>query len=285
MQELILFDGGIATYLMEKGAVRGEVVDELNISNPEIVESLHIEYMRAGAEVITSNTFMAAHLERLDLLRAGAEIAVLAADKFSRYTYSCGCSVKAAVSIGPCFKENSNRVKGSEIIEEKYFRAIETVQDIAADYLLFETLPDTFTAESALRAVEICNSSIPVIFSFCLNDRNELISGQEIDEVSSFAGRLEESTVAAAAIGFNCSFGPQSILGAVKMLNERTKIPIFAAPNSGIGEKLLSPGEFADEINVLAECGATMVGGCCGSTPEYIQLLANKFSKGYNSQK
>lgn len=270
--KILLGDGAIGTYLYAKGIELGKDIERLNISEPELIYSIHEEYIRAGSQLIETNTFGAnrARLESAGLEGKFKEINQTGVTLAKR---AAGQDVYVAGSIGPTgleifTDEERNRESLADIFKEQIAILLESEVDI----LLFETfthLDELITAITTARAL----SDIPIIAQMAYPSKGKTSSG--IDALT-----CGEAAINAGAdvIGGNCGRGVSSLLTAIEHLSPlRAKAPLSAFPNAGfpeiVGHRMVYPAEPAYMAKVLAEMikfGARLVGGCCGTTPAHI---------------
>lgn len=267
---ILLFDGAMGTMLQKEGLKLGENPEILNITHPEIIKKIHKLYIEAGAKVITTNTF-GANEKKLEatiytveeIVEKGILLAMEAKEDRD---------VLVALDIGPIgellepmgtlsFDEAYEIFKRQVILAEKY----------GVDIILIETMTDLYEAKAAVLAVKE-NSNLPVFCTMSFEESRRTFTGCK---PSSMAITLEGLGV--DALGINCSLGPSEILPIVKEIKEWTNIPIIVQPNAGlpsfsVGDAIydISKEEFKNGIIEFIENGVNIVGGCCGTTPEYI---------------
>ncbi len=269
-QDFLLIDGAMGTQLQEMGLSEIEDVPEmLNFSHASDIAAIHARYVEAGAEVITTNTFGANAL-KLEGRASVAEVYAAAA-KCAR---AAGAPYVAG-DIGPTGA--LLEPMGTMSFEEAYRVFAEQVKAAVAascDLILVETMADLREAKAALLAArEHCDLPVIVTMTFGEDGRTFLGTSPAIAaEVLSSMG--------VQAVGLNCSLGPMELLQAVKDMASRARCPLVAQPNAGLphveGEKTLfdvAPQDFASAMEAMVDAGATIIGGCCGTSPEYIKLL------------
>ncbi len=273
---IYLFDGAMGTMLYSKGIFINKCYDELNTRNSEMVLEVHRAYVKAGAEILETNTYGANRLklrafgiddELKDINARGAEIARRAA----------GDSVYVAGAIGPL----GVRIEpyGPTALEEArhYFREqAEALLEGGVDLFILETISNIAEMEQGIAAIrEIC--TLPVVAQMTIGTDGRTIFG---DRPATIAHRLEAA--GADVIGLNCSVGPDVMLDAVEELSEATARKISCQPNAGLPRDvsgrqfyMASPDYMGKYAKRLIHKGVKFLGGCCGTTPEHIKVMAD----------
>ena len=275
---IVCLDGGMGTLLQAQGLAPGEYPERWNITHPEIITRIHREYYDAGSHVISTNTFGANCLkfseeELTEIIRAAVDNAKAARDA------SGGDQPKyIALDIGPTGK--LLKPLGDLDFEDAVEVFAQTVRIGAAcgvDLILIETMNDSYETKAALLAAKE-NSSLPVLVSNAYGEDGKLMTGAT---PAAMAAMLEG--MGADAIGANCSLGPNQLRGVAAELLECASVPVILKPNAGLpkvvnGETVydVDADAFAAEVANLMEIGVRVVGGCCGTTPEYIRALTDK---------
>ena len=264
----IILDGATGSLLTERsGAPAGYRLERLNIEDPETVFSVHRDYVDAGSNVIYTNTFGANPLKLGDdtakIVRAATEIARKAA----------GDRAYVALDIGPLGKLIG---EGGISFDEAYenYAAIVCAANDATDLIAIETMTDIADARIALLAAKE-NSSLPVMLSMSFEAGGRSAFGTDVE---SFARII--SGMGVSAIGINCSLGPMEMLPMAKKLVESTPLPVFIKPNAGMprfenGRTVydIGIGEFCSAMEKIHSLGINILGGCCGTTPDYIRMM------------
>ncbi len=261
---IALFDGAFGTMLQKRVKDAGTLPERVNLEAPETVYAIHREYVQAGADVITANTFGAnelkaggrAYSERL--IRAAVDIAKKAADgKF------------VALDIGPIGR--LLEPMGSLTFEEAYdvfAHMVDAGRD--ADVILIETMTDLTELKAALLAARE-HSSLPVLASMSFEANGRTFTGCLAESFALTASPLAD------AVGVNCSLGPRALLPAVKTILSYTDKPVLVQANAGLpdenGRYDVGAEEFAAAYEEMFAAGVRIAGGCCGTTPEYIAKL------------
>lgn len=288
-ERIPVFDGAMGTYLpgfglTEKDFAGHDGLNEmLTLSRPDVVSKVHCDYLEAGADFIETNTFgaNAAVLAEYGLQGrvrefnlAAARLARAAADKFSsgRRRYVAG-------SVGPTNK--ALFVTGGlsfDDLRDIYLEQFAGLIDGGADLLLLETAHDVLNLKAGLAAARLAfkkaGRDLPVIVSATMDERNKMLSGHDAE---AFFAAVEHFPL--AAIGFNCSTGPEGLGLRLERLAARAQFPVFAMPNAGLpdenGAYLQTPESFSGVMAGYAKGGLlNAAGGCCGTNPGHIKALA-----------
>ncbi len=279
-KKLLFFDGGMGTMLQKHGMGAGEIPELLNINRPELIEQIHTEYLEAGADVITTNTFGANPLKfegdvSLDMVIAAAiGIAKKAVNKFT----AADKPRFVAFDIGPCGKllEPLGDLSFDDCYDA-FAKIAKTAEKCGADLVIIETMSDTLEAKAAVLAVKE-NTSLPIFCTMTFDESYKTLTGGDVSVMSAIMEGLGVDCV-----GINCGLGPEQIGEMMEKLAEISSIPIMAQPNAGLpqienGKTVynVSPSEFAEQCEKIAKLGVSVLGGCCGTTPEHIRALAEK---------
>ena len=270
--EIILLDGGMGTMLQAAGLPLGELPEVWNITHPEAVSAIQRRHAEAGSRVLYTNTFGANRCKAgscghsvSELISAGVRCARAAAE---------GHEAKVALDIGPIGQ--LLEPLGALSFEEAYDIFKEIVHagtEAGADLIVIETMSDLYEAKAAVLAAKE-NSDLPVWVTMTFE-----ASGRSFLGVTVPAMALTLSGLGADAIGFNCSLGPKELIPLVKELREWTDLPLILKPNAGLpdpatGEYRVSPEDFGAQLGEALELGVSIIGGCCGTTPEFIRAAA-----------
>lgn len=271
-KEHIYFDGSMGSLLIQKGIKSEGDPSLLNISNPEVIQEIHQTYARAGADIATTNTFGANRYKLSDtghtveeVIKASVEIAKKAVpDKW------------VALDIGPTGR--LLKPMGQMTFDEAYAVFKEQVvagEAAGADLIIIETMSDLLEAKTALLAAKE-NTSLPVVVTMTFQENGRTLSGSPAEVVA-----LTLESNGADAVGINCSTGPDKMLPLIEKMYEILTVPILVQPNAGLPRHVegsvsydLSVEDYVSQMTVLADAGAQILGGCCGTTPEYIESLS-----------
>ncbi|MEW6731628.1 MAG: bifunctional homocysteine S-methyltransferase/methylenetetrahydrofolate reductase [Acidobacteriota bacterium] len=275
--QVYVFDGAMGTMLYSKGVYINRCFDELNLSNPKMVFDLHKEYIKAGAEIIETNSFGA---NRVKLASHGLEDKLneinREAVKIARE--AAGERVYVAAAIGPLGIRiepygPTSREEAKEIFKQQ---ALALLTGDGVDCFIFETFSDLSEIHQAICAVqEICD--LPIIAQMTIQTFGKTAFGTAPE---TFTVQLDKW--GADVIGLNCSVGPQDTFEAIQIMAGCTTRKLSAQPNAGLprevdGRKMYmcSPEYMAKYAKRLIQTGVKFIGGCCGTTPEHIKLIAN----------
>ena len=317
-KEILYFDGAMGTRLQAAGMKPGELPEVWNITHGEVVADIHASYVKAGANILKSNTFGA---NALKMQGSGytVEEAVLAAfanarkgfqkanetgqpdsvisDNVSRSFSEISGSLQGKASgAGIASSDFINKTPGQFIaldlgptgkllapygdlqFEEAVALYAETVRagvKAKADLILVETMSDTYEAKAAILAAKE-NSDLPVFVTFTFDKDGKLLNGADVETAVLMAEGL-----GADAVGFNCGLGPDLVARLMPRARAVTGLPLIANPNAGLpvekeGKTVFTTGpeEFAEYMLDVYREGGAVLGGCCGTAPDYIRLLA-----------
>ena len=271
----VLCDGAMGTLLYARGVFINRCYDELNVSQPEMVGAIHAEYVKAGAEVLETNTFGANHYR---LLRHGFEARVeeinRAAARLARA--AGGSGVLVAGSVGPLGVRIEPLGKIARAEARAAFRQqIEALAKESVDLILLETFGSIDELHQAVLAARDAAPGIPVVAEVTIDEEGNALDGTE-PEI--FGRRLTDFGV--DVVGCNCSIGPAAMLDTVERLRQVTSLPLAAQPNAGMPRSvegrniyLCSPEYMASYARKFVAAGVSLVGGCCGTTPEHIRAM------------
>ena len=270
--EIILLDGGMGTMLQAAGLPIGGQPELWNLTQPETVTAIHRRYVEAGSRVLYTNTFGANRFKAAGCGRSVREL-VEGGVRCARAA-AAGRDVKVALDIGPTGR--LLEPLGDLGFEEAYavFREIVAAgAEAGADLIVIETMSDLNEMRAAVLAAKE-NSSLPVWATMTFE-----ATGRSFLGVTVGAMALTLTGLGVDALGFNCSLGPKELLGLVRELREWTELPLILKPNAGLpdpatGAYHITPEEFAAELSQAPALGVSILGGCCGTTPEFIRAAA-----------
>ncbi len=280
----LLCDGAMGTLLYAKGVFINRCYDELNISQPELIRNIHHEYLQAGAEIIETNTF-GANSFRLarhslagrvgDINLAGAHIAREAAKSFGGFV--AGSVGPLGVRIEPLGKTSFEEARAA------FREQIEALVEGGVDLLILETFGYVEELRQAVLAARDVNPEIPIVAQVTIDEDGVCLDGSDPEH---FASRLTEWNV--DVIGINCSVGPVAMLDAIERTRAATTLPLSAQPNAGMPRSvegrniyLCSPEYMASYTEKFVAAGVSLVGGCCGTTPDHIHAMKSVLRVGY----
>jgi len=275
----ILADGAMGTSLQEKGLSSGEIPEKWNLDFPEEIVNIHQQYLKAGSELLETNTFGASYLRlkeaglegQIEKINSKAvELARKAADE----------NTLIAGSVGPCGK----MIKPLGTISEKevftsYKKQIKLLVENSVDLIIVETITALNEMEQALKALE--SFEIPFICQMSFEENHKTIMGAGVRDVVTLMEKYQPDM-----IGVNCTPGAEKTLSLVKEFSAITELPISVFPNAGKPE--LKDGQviYPEKAETLAyyledflENNVKLIGGCCGSSPETIKAIFGKAKK------
>ncbi len=278
----VLADGAMGTVLYARGIFINRCYDELNLSDPSLILSIHEEYLQAGAEILETNTF-GANKFRLtrhglaskvaEINAAGVKLARQAVDhlkeKQAGTAYVAGSIGPLGVRLEPLGKTGLDEARAA------FAEQIRALADAGADLLIIETMPALNEAREALLAAEETAPHLPVLVMVTVDDDSNCLDGSSPQQA---AALLTEW--GAGAIGVNCSTGPSTVLTAIEAMRSATSLPLAAMPNAGMPRAiegrniyLCSPEYMASFARKAIAAGAQIIGGCCGTTPNHIRAM------------
>jgi methionine synthase I (cobalamin-dependent)/5,10-methylenetetrahydrofolate reductase len=278
----VLCDGAMGTMLYSGGVFINRCFDELNVTQPEMVRSVHEQYLQAGAEIIETNTFGANsfRLERFGLRdkvgefnRAGAAIARQCVEaireKQGTQAFVAGAVGSLGLRLEPLGKIGLDEARAS------FAEQIAALAEGGVDLLILETMMSVDEAEQAVLAAREVAPQLKVVVLFTVDEEANCLDGTSPE---SAAQRI--AAIGAVAIGCNCSMGPATVLTAVERMRAATTLPIVAMPNAGMPRNvegrniyLTSPEYMGSFARKFVRAGANWVGGCCGTTPSHIRAM------------
>ena len=271
--EFILLDGAMGTMLQASGLKLGGIPEELNFTNPELIEEIHRKYIAAGARAVYANTF-GANRHKLsnsaysveEVIKKGIEIAKKAADG------------KALVALDVGSLGRMLRPTGDMPAAEAYdmFKEIMTAgRDAGADFIVLETMTDLMEIKTALLAAKE-NTDLPVVCTMTFEKNLRTFTGCTVASMALTLGGM-----GADVIGMNCSLGPDEAMSICEELLKWSEVPVLIRPNAGLpdpktNEYSITPSEYADIISQMADKGVKLFGGCCGTNPDFISEMAKR---------
>lgn len=276
-EERLYFDGGMGTLLQAKGLKAGERPEEWNITHSDVITEIHLDYLKAGSNIISSNTFGANPLKAenyAELIAAAVKNAKKAIEIFE----SCREKCFVALDMGPSGKmlEPLGDLSFEKAVEA--FRKVAKVgEKNGADLIIIETMNDSLETKAAVLGAKE-GSSLPVFVSNVFDERGKLMTGAD---AKAMIAMLEGLGV--DAVGMNCSLGPRQMLPVIADYVKYSSLPVAVSPNAGLprsenGRTVfdVDAEEFSDIMAEIAKMGVGILGGCCGTTPEYIKKTVEK---------
>lgn len=273
-KERLFFDGGTGSLLQAAGLKPGELPETWNLTRTDVIIDLHKQYLAAGCHIFNTNTFGANRLKYPDNLDDIVTASIRLAKKARRLA-NREDDAYIALDVGPTGK--LLEPMGDLPFEE----AVDIFADLVkigvregADLILIETMNDSYEAKAALLAAKE-NSDLPVFLTCVFDEGGKMLTGGTPESMVAMAEGLGVD-----GIGTNCSLGPAVMLSTVKRFVAAASVPVLVNPNAGLPESIdgqtvynIDAHEFAKEMKDIVEAGAHAVGGCCGTTPEYIRTL------------
>ena len=275
---IVLFDGAMGTMLYQRGVFINQCYDELSIRSPELVRDIHRQYVKAGAEVLETNSFGATRIKLAqhglesqvrEINRAAARLAREAADEASHPVLVAGAVGPLGVRLepyGPTSEEEARSV---------FREQMTALKEGGADLFILETFSDLHEIKEAIRAAREVDPSMPIVAQMTIGADHHTSYGATAEDV---ARKLDQW--GADIIGLNCSVGPQIILECIERMASVTTRKLSAQPNAGmprdVGGRsmyMASPEYMATYARHLIHAGAKVLGGCCGTTPEHIKAI------------
>ena len=274
-RDYVILDGAMGTMLQAAGMKMGETPEMLNITHPELLVSIHEQYLNAGSDVIYANTFggNAYKLEECghsvdELVTAGIKNAITARDNVKP-------EALVALDVGPIGQllEPTGTLSFEEAYE-MYAEVVKAGSNAGADLVVFETMTDLLDVKAAVLAAKE-NSDLPIMCTMTFEMNKRTFTGCM---VPSMALTLEGLGV--DAIGVNCSLGPKELEPVIEEVTKWTNLPVVVKPNAGLpdpqtNEYNVGPKDFAEFMKDLRKYGIRVFGGCCGTNPEFIKELSD----------
>ncbi len=284
-KEYLFYDGGTGTYLQAHGLQPGELPESWNLTHPEILIAMHRSFLEAGSHILLTNTFGAnagklagTEWDLETMVTAGVTNAKEAVTRHRREHPEDKRPLFVSLDIGP--SGHLMKPYGDLSFEQAYewFSQVAILGEQAgADLVTIETMSDSYEGKAALLAVKE-NTSLPVFVTMVFDQGGRLLTGGQIPGTAALLEGL-----GADAIGLNCGLGPYQMEGLVETLLESTSLPVIVNPNAGLprtehGQTVydIEPEEFGQVMERIAAKGACVLGGCCGTTNEYIRAVVER---------
>ena len=273
----ILLDGGMGTMLQASGLKLGARPEELNLTDPALIESIHAKYAAAGSRIVNANTFGASPHKLADSPYSLEEVVAAGIANCKRACAPYGALT--ALDVGPLGEllEPNGTLAFEDAVAE-FGRIVRAGEAAGADLVFLETFTDLYELKAALLAVKE-NSTLPVLASMSFEAGGRTFTGCTVESFAATARGL-----GADAVGINCSLGPKEIFPMAKRLAEAVpgNFPVFVKPNAGLPRADgsgydITPQLYAMQMKPYRELNLFAAGGCCGTTPEFIQLLNSVF--------
>lgn len=277
-KELIIFDGAMGTMLQKKGLQLGQCPEIFNVENPEVIKFIHQGYIEAGAKVITTNTF-GANEKKLRNTKYSVEEVVKAAVKIAKDAIG-EKEAYVALDIGPIGEllEPMGTLSFDEAYEIFKRQVLVGVEN-GVDLILLETMTDLYELKAAILAVkENCN--LPIFATMTFESNNRTFTGCTPEAMV-----LTLEGLGVDALGVNCSLGPKELISIVERITSISNLPVMVQANAGLpkirdGKTVfdISTKEFAEGAETFFNLGVSIIGGCCGTTFDYIKEVKEKLN-------
>lgn len=271
-KEIIVLDGAMGTELVKRKAPMGHIPEELNITHPEIIEEVHKSYLEAGSKLIYANTFGANAYKTAGSSYSVSELVTAAVKNAKEVAGEYGAMV--AISMGTIgdILEPFGNLKFEEAYD-MYKEMVVAAKKAGADCIFFETQTDLLEVKAGVLAAKE-NTDLPVFVTMTFEKNGRTFTGTLVESMA-----ITLTALGVQGIGVNCSLGPDELLPFVKRMREVTDLPLIVKPNAGLpdpetGKYAMDAKTFAKLMVPFLEMGVSMVGGCCGTSPEYIKELA-----------
>ena len=272
--EAKFFDGAMGTVLQGKGLKLGEMPELFNFTHSDLIESVHASYLEAGADYITTNTFGANAYKMKTTPYTVEEVITQAVTLAKRAVNQAGRG-KVVLDIGSTGK--LIEPVGDVSFEEAYEVFKEQViagEKAGADLILFETFTDLYELKAGVLAAKE-NTNLPIYCTMTFEANGRTFFGTSIESMV-----LTLEALGVDALGVNCSLGPKELKPIVEQIVALSSIPVLVQPNAGLPRMVdgqpqydITPETFAECMAYFAQIGVSILGGCCGTNPEYIRYM------------
>ena len=272
-EKRIYFDGGMGTMLQKQGLKPGELPELWNVEHPDIITDIHRQYLNAGANIITTNTFginSLKHTNYDELISSAINCAKNAVDGYDNSFI--------AFDIGPLgkFLEPIGDLPFDDAVEI-FAQNVRVAKECGVDLIIIETMTDSYETKAAVLAAKE-NCDLPIFVTNVYDENGKTLTGATPEAMVAMLEGLGVS-----ALGINCSLGPDKMVKLIERFRNCSSLPIIANPNAGLpevenGKTVYSMDAelFSDYVLNLAKAGANILGGCCGTEPEFIQKTVEK---------
>ncbi len=266
-------DGGSGTVLQSMGLRGGELPETWNLTHPEEVITLHSRYLSAGSDIIYTNTFGANRLKYPENLEEIVKAAVNNVREARRRTGREDAWI--ALDLGPTGKllEPVGDLPFEEAVK-LYAEVVKIGVQAGCDLIVIETMSSGYEAKAAVLAAKE-NSDLPVICTVTFDAKGKMLTGESVEAVTATLEGLRVD-----ALGINCSLGPKEMAPVIRRMAAAATVPLIVKPNAGLPKEKhgrtyydVTPQDFSDAMDEIADLGVAVAGGCCGTTPEHIDLL------------
>lgn len=276
-KDYIILDGAMGTMLQAAGMKLGQIPETLSYSRPELLVDIHRQYVNAGSDIIYANTFGA---NRYKLAKCEYSVTELITKGIENAKEAVkGTDTLVALDIGPIGRlvEPTGDLKFEEAYDI-YKEQVVAGEKAGADLVVFETMTDLLEIKAAVLAAKE-NTSLPILCTMTFEANHRTFTGCTVSAMA-----LTLSGLGVDAIGVNCSLGPDELLDVVEEMGKYTRLPLIVKPNAGLPDPVtneynVDAHDFAVKMTNMAGLGAKFLGGCCGTSPEYIKELKDELSK------
>ena len=277
-----VLDGGMGTMLQSAGMSPEETTTEFGLAHPEILTQIHKKYIEAGADIVYASTFGTNRFKKKEIgectLQEAVRIQVQAAVKAKEIMAAQGREVAVAIDLGPLGE--LLEPMGTLSFEDAYdaFREVIQAGCDLADLIVIETMTDLYEVKAAvLAATETCD--LPVVVTMTFEENGRTFTGVSLEAMA-----LTLEGLGVDAMGINCSLGPVEIFPMAEKLRSLTDLPLVIKPNAGLpdpatGAYDITCDQFVEKMEDFLKLGIELIGGCCGTTPEYIEGLSKIAAK------
>ncbi|SFL25093.1 homocysteine S-methyltransferase family protein [Halanaerobium salsuginis] len=275
-QQIIIFDGAMGTVLQQRGLKAGDIPEKLNLEEKNEIIDIHKSYLKAGAEIITANTFGANSLKLADTGYTAAELITAGIKNAQQAREEINRDALVALDLGPLGEllEPMGSLKFDEAYQ-LYKEQLIAGKKAGADLVIIETIADLYEARAAVLAVKE-NSDLPIFCTLTFEEDGRTFTGGSIEAMVAVLEGLGVD-----ALGLNCSLGPTKLEPLVTKILRQTELPVILQANAGLpvveaGQTVfkITPTEYLQPLLRLYQQGLAVIGGCCGTTPEFIKLIA-----------
>ena len=281
MNQITILDGGMGTELQARGLAPGERPELFGMDHPEVIEEVHRNYIAAGSRVIYSNTFGANGHKLVGTGKTVAEVIAANVATARRAAENSGAAgVRVALDIGPIGElVEPLGTLSFEAAYELFREMVVAGEEAGVDLVIFETLTDLYEVKAAVLAAKE-HTKLPIWVTMTFEQNGRTFLGAAVPSVA-----VTLDALGVAALGVNCSLGPVELVPIVDELMEWTDLPIIVKPNAGLpdprtGAYEMTAEDFGREMTVFAQRGALIMGGCCGTTPDFIRALTAAVAEG-----
>lgn len=275
-KEITILDGAMGTELVKRKAPMGHIPEELNITHPEIIKEVHKSYLEKGSRLIYTCSFGANAYKCKDSKYSVEELVTASVKNAKEAAAPFGAKVGLSMGTIGDILEPFGKLKFEEAYN-MYRQMITAGAKAGADCVVLETQTDLAEVRAGVLAAKEC-CDLPILVTMTFEPNGRTFNGTLVEAMAVTLTALKVD-----AIGVNCSLGPDELFPFVKRMREVSDLPLIVKPNAGLpdpktGEYAMGPKEFAEKMIPFLEMGVSMVGGCCGTSPEYIEALAEKVS-------